>query len=228
MVKEINLLKRNDISFNNISLKLYKDFFKNILCNRVFLYILEDNRKIKLLFEETHFLHILGAHHILGGNYKASKFNEEIELGNMTFEELEKRNNVKFNDFTDRFLNFANFYYTITNCSMIYFDKDVYNNTKNGEKESKMDFKYILYNDLNNKIIHAGLDTYNKGRSFYCKSLIITSIQNKKIINNQIPINIKTIIVEDKKTKKQIFKNDLIINSVNSMNIFTRGIGQAK
>jgi hypothetical protein len=224
MLTQNDLLSINSISnISDVSLILYKKFFDNILCKRLFIYSLEDGSEVKLAFQETHLLHILGIQHILGRNYKASKFNDGINSGTMTFEELEKRNNIIFNDFTDRFLNFSNLYHVITNCSMIYFDKKTYEKNKSSKETTLMDFSYILYKDLENKKIHAGLDTFNKGRSFYCKSLMITSAQNDKIINEQKPILINNIRVIDKKTNNVLYNKN--ISDINTILI---EVGQAQ
>jgi hypothetical protein len=210
MLTVSDLLGINHISsMQDISLKLYKEFFDDILCKRIFLYELEDGKKIKLVFQQNNLLHILGAQHILGNKYKASKFNTEIINGNMTFEELEKKNGIVFNDYTSRFLNFSNLYHVITNCDMVYFDKDTYNKNRKSNEESLMDFSYILYEDINNKKVHAGLDTYNKGFSFYCKSLLVKSIINDSIIKDQVPIKIKNIKVIDIKTKEILLDKDI-------------------
>ena len=204
MLTSDKLLESNNVSMADISLKLYKDFFDKILCTRIFIYSLDDDKQLTLKFEETNLLHILGAQHILGKNYKASKFNKEILNDNMTFEKLEKKNNIVFNDFTDRFLNFANLYHIITNCKMIYFSKDTYNKNKKSKEESLMDFSHILYKDLNNKKLHLGLNTYNKGYTYYGESLLVKSVQNDVLIKEQTPIGIKNIKVIDRKTKKVI------------------------
>ena len=63
----------NDMSdINNISLKLYKEFFIDVLCNRIFKYTTVDGSEITLLFNESEFMHLLGAQHILGKSYKAT------------------------------------------------------------------------------------------------------------------------------------------------------------
>lgn len=210
MLTQDDLLHTNNISnIDDVSLELYKTFFDCILCERVFIYTLEDDTEVKLVFKETNLLHILGAEHILGLKYKATKFNDKITSGEITFKTLEKRNNIVFNDFTDRFLNFSNLYHVLTNCSMIYFDKKIYENTKSSKEPTLIDFSYILYKDLENKKIHAGLDTFNNGRSFYCKSLLITSSQNDKIIYKQQPIAIKTITVLDTKTNKSLLQKNM-------------------
>ncbi|MGF0110897.1 PBECR4 domain-containing protein [Clostridium sp. SGI.024] len=210
MLTVTDLLGVNNISnISDISLKLYKEFFDNILCKRLFLYNLEDGKEIKLVFDPNNLLHILGAQHILGEKYKAQKFNIEIINGDMTFQDLEKRNSIVFNDYTSRFLNFSNLYHVITNCTMVYFDKETYNKNRKSKKESLMDFSYILYEDLNNKKIHAGLDTYNKGFSFYCKSLLVKSSSNDIIIKDQKPVKINNIKVIDIDTKVVLLNKDI-------------------
>lgn len=200
-----DLLDINNVSnMADISLQLYKNFFDNVLCKKVFLYNLKDGSNIKLVFEEQNFLHILGAQHILGDKYKAKKFNDEVAAGTMTFEELDKKNSIVFNDFTDRFFNFSNLYHVITNCEIIYFNKLTYDNNKKSNTDTSMNFSHVLYKDLSNKKIHLGIDTFNNGYSYYGKSLLIKSINNDAIIKGQNPIEIVNIKVIDKKTKQNI------------------------
>lgn len=210
MLTANDLLGVNNITnFDDISLKLYKEFMDNFLCNRIFIYTTEDDNKIKLVFQETNLLHILGAQHILGENYKAKKFNEKILNDKMTFKELERINSIVFNDFTDRFLNYTNLYHVLTNCEVIYFDKDTYDKNRKSTEQSLMNFTYILYKDINNKKIHAGLDTYNNGRSYYCKSLLVKSISNDIFIKEQTPVNIKNIKVIDKSSNNILLDKEI-------------------
>lgn len=210
MLTANDLLGVNNITnFDDISLKLYKEFMDNFLCNRIFVYTTEDDNKIKLVFQETNLLHILGAQHILGENYKAKKFNEKILNDKMTFKELERINSIVFNDFTDRFLNYTNLYHVLTNCEVIYFDKDTYDKNRKSTEQSLMNFTYILYKDINNKKIHAGLDTYNNGRSYYCKSLLVKSISNDIFIKEQTPVNIKNIKVIDKSSNNILLDKEI-------------------
>lgn len=205
MLTSDQLLGANNVSnFTEISLQLYKDFFDNILCKRLFLYSLDDGSKLTLKFEETNLLHILGAQHILGKNYKATKFNKKILDGTMTFQELEMRNIIVFNDFTNRFLNFSNIYHVLTNCKMIYFSKETYKKNKKSKEESLMNFSHILYEDLNGKKLHLGLDTYNKGFTYFGQSLLVKSTNNDVLIKEQTPIEIENIKVIDKETRKVI------------------------
>lgn len=189
---------------NNVSLELYKDFFVNVLCNRIFKYTTIDNEEITLIFNESEFMHILGAQHILGKRYTGTKFNKEIDNGNMTFEKLQERNSRQFTDYINRFLGFANIYYVLTNCEAIYFDKNTYENNTDPKKDSKLNYKYILFQDLYSKKLHIGLDTYNRGRFYYVKSLLVVSEINNKYIKNQEPLYISNIKVIDKRTKATI------------------------
>lgn len=203
----------NDMSdINNISLKLYKEFFNNVLCNRIFKYTTVDGTEITLLFNESEFMHLLGAQHILGRRYKATKFNEEIDNGNMTFQALEQRNSIQFKDDIDRFLGFSNIYHVLTSCEAIYFDKYTYKNNTVPKRNPKFDFKYILFQDLYSKKLHIGIDTYNRGKSYYGKSLLVVSDINDKYIKNQEPLYINNIKVIDKKTKTVI--NDINMEEV--------------
>nr|UVM81354.1 MAG: barnase-EndoU-ColicinE5/D-RelE like nuclease4 [Bacteriophage sp.] len=200
---------------NNVSLKLYKQFYIDVLCKRHFQYTTLDGEKINLLFNETEFMHLLGAGgkgHILGSSYSATKFNEEIDNGNMTFDILQQRNSIQFTDSLDRFLGFANIYYILTNCEAIYFNKDIYNNNTNPKRNAKCNYKYILFQDLFSKKLHVGIDTYNRGYSYYAKSLLVVSEQNKKFIEKQTPLYITNIKVIDRGTKAII--QDINIDEV--------------
>lgn len=197
------MLNNNNINdINNVSLKLYKEFFSDVLCNMIFEYLTIDNESIKIEFKDTQFMHILGAQHILGDKFKASKFNEQIDNGKMTFEELSKRNQNKFKDDLDRFLGFSNIYYVLTNCDAIYFDKQIYKKSVIPNRKTSMDFKYILFQDSYSKKLHLGLDTFNKGRNYYVKSLLVTSELNDKYLKNQKPLLITNIKVIDRRTKE--------------------------
>ncbi|MBD8045811.1 pentapeptide repeat-containing protein [Clostridium faecium] len=196
MIDKENFFNKNNIlNLEDVSLKLYKDFFEEVLCQRIFIYTTSNTEKINLYFAPNNFMHILGCQHILGNNYKASNFNKNIDNGTMSFEVLKSIDNNKFNDFTNRFINFSNVYHVLTNCDVIYFDKKIYN------PKSKVDYKYMLFKDVYSKKIHLGLDTYNKGRSFFCKSLLTTSLGNDKLIKNQLPVPIEKIEVFDKESK---------------------------
>lgn len=196
MISKKDFLNKNNIlNLEDISLKIYKEFFESILCKRVFVYTTNNTEKINLQFSPNNFMHILGCQHILGDNYKASSFNKDIDKGSMSFELLKSLDNNKFNRFASRFLGFSNIYHVLTNCDCIYFDKEAYSS------KSKMNYKYILFEDVYTKKIHLGLDTYNKGRNFFCKSLLTTSLENDKLIRNQKPIQIDKIEVVDKLSK---------------------------
>lgn len=200
----VDLLSKNEnISMSDISLYDYMQFFENVLCTKKFIYELEDGRKIALKFEKNNFMHLIGAQHILGKRYKASKFSENVGLRRMTFEHLERRNNIVFNDLTDRFLHFSNIYYILRNAQLISFDKDVYEDTINNETE--MDYKYLLFEDIGNKKVHIGIDTYNSGRHYYGKSVLVNTINNPKLTKNQEQLYIKNIVIIDLIKKVEIY-----------------------
>lgn len=199
---ELNFFEKNKVNFDNVSLKLYKDFFEDVLCKRVFVYSTDDKSKINLYFKPNNFMHIIGCQHLV--NLTANKFNDAIEDGSMSFEHLQKSNSNKFNDYTDRFLNFSNIYHVLTNCDVIYFNKEIYN------PKSNMQYKYILFEDVFNKKLHLGVDTFNKGRTYFCKSLLVTSVNNDKIIKNQMAIPINKIEVLNKEDRSIIEQKILI------------------
>lgn len=197
---------------NKVSISLYREFFNTILCERVFIYHTIDGKKIKLIFEESNFMHVLGAQHILGRNFKSTKFNSLVDTGEMTFEELDKRNPRQFADDIKRFFGFANIYHVLTNCEVIYFDKDVYENQFIPKKSTKMDYEYLLFQTFNSKRIHVGIGTYNRGRTYFGKSLLVETELNCKLTKDQQPIMISKIEVRDKKTNRII--EDIAISEV--------------
>ncbi|WP_195337131.1 hypothetical protein [Paraclostridium bifermentans] len=200
----------NDL--NDVSLKLYKRFFIQVLCSKVFIYTTIEGIEITLIFNPTNFMHVLGAQHILGDNYKSVKFNEEVDNESMTFDILNTRNPIQFRDDLDRFLGFSNIYYILTNCNAIYFDKSIFENSVTPKRKSTMDFKYILFQDLYNKKLHLGLDTFNKGKTYYPKSLLVTSELNDKFIKGQDPLYITNIKIIDRSTK--VILEDIHISEV--------------
>lgn len=113
-------------------------------------------------------MHLIGAQHILGKRYKASKFNDNVGLRRITFEHLERRNNIVFNDLTDRFLHFSNIYYILRNAQLISFDKDVYEDTINNPKliknQEQLYIKNIFIIDLIKKV-----EIYNKQKEIHKK-----------------------------------------------------------
>lgn len=200
MLTESDLLSKNNISsIADISLKLYLQFFRNHICPKVFDYTSVDGEIIRLIFDESNFMHLLGAQHILGERYKSVKFNEGIDDGSMTFEELDKRNPIEFRGTIDRFVGFGNIYSVLTNCSAVYFDKSIYDAQL--KSKSTMDFKYLLFEDIFGQKVHIGIDTYNKGKTFYGKSVLVSAIQNDKLIKDQTKLDIKKIEIIAKRTK---------------------------
>lgn len=198
MLRESDLLGVNSPCLQDISLRLYKKFYDNVLCKKIFRYTLENGKVIVLLFSPNNFMHIIGAQHMLGNDYKATKFNQKIESGELTLKSLQETNAKAFSDYTDRILGFSSLYYVLTNCSIISFDKAIYNNNITAKGKAKIDFDYIIFKDINNKKIHLGLDTYNRGKTYYPKSMLISSALNNVLIKDQIQIPVVKIEVIDR------------------------------
>lgn len=208
MLTETDLLSKNNISnISEVSLKLYLQFFRNHICPKLFIYTSVDGTVIKLMFDENNFMHLLGAQHILGDKYKSTKFNKGIDNASMTFEELDRRDPIEFRGTIDRFVGFGNIYSVLTNCSAVYFDASIYNAQL--KKKSTMDFKYLLFEDIFGQKVHVGIDTYNKGKTFFGKSVLVSSIQNDKLIKGQTKLDIKKIEIVDKRTKSVLQTIDI-------------------
>lgn len=76
-----------------------------------------------------------------------------------------------------------------------------------------MNFTNILYEDLNNKKLHLGINTYNKGFTYVGESLLVKPAHNDALIKEQTPVGIKNIKVIDRTTKKVI--DNIIYNQSN-------------
>lgn len=206
----------NSVSYinniNQVSIPLYREFFNTVLCERIFIYHTVDGKKIKLLFKENDFMHILGAQHILGRNFKSSKFNDLVDSREMTFEELDRRNTMQFADDIKRFFAFANIYQVLTNCDVIYFDKDIYENQFIPKKNTKMNYEYLIFQMFNSKRIHIGIDTYDRGRTYFGKSLLVETKFNCKLTKNQHLRIISRIEVINKRSNNII--EDIVVREV--------------
>lgn len=190
-------------SLNDVSIKLYKDYFFEILITRIFKYTGIDEKgnkvEISVAFQPGDLMHILGAHHLLVKDYKGTKFNKRVDKGKMSFEILERINNKEFNKYTPRFICFGYIYQILTNCKAIIFNKEVYQ----AEHDSDLNFKFVLFEDIYGKKVHLGIDTY-KEITYFVKSLLVTSKANQKFIKNQEKVIIKQIEIINKRSKQTL------------------------
>jgi hypothetical protein len=154
---------------NDISLQTIQEFYKEHLCDRLFVYELEDTDRpiIKLRFSEFHLSHLLGFHYILkptrkGTSYTGQSGYDRIKDGTVTFDFLKQANNQWFKSKKNRMLYFPFVYQILQNPTAIIFDQQLVS--------TRLDVDIILYNQLNNTYLHLGIDKDEDSDFYYPKS----------------------------------------------------------
>lgn len=107
----------------------------------------------------------------------------------MTFAELERKNSIVFNDFTDRFLNFSNLYYVLTNCDMVKdcSINDLANHIADIAKLNKDTNIYGDYNGIGRALAdELNIRGYNKLHNTQLVSIDYPSNRYRKIISKYI------------------------------------------
>ena len=82
--------KFKKISFSQVNLKEFFIFYKNFICPYKYTYILNDENKLVIIFEENNFSHLLGLHKFKKiKSYKySSDINKDIESNKITLNYL--------------------------------------------------------------------------------------------------------------------------------------------
>ena len=80
-------------NMDDVSLSLYKDFSQDILINRKFQYLLEDDTVVNIEFSETCIHHLLGIQHIDRSISPAELFTK-VDQG-LSFSSFEQNDSIK-------------------------------------------------------------------------------------------------------------------------------------
>lgn len=202
----INIKYIPDLS--NISLKLLFEFYEEYLCKRVYKFTLEDGQIIKVTFKDvSEIYHISGIKHLYKNNFMdGSKFADGVCEGKIDFVSLEKINPNAFNDFSERIRSFACIDTILKNCEYLWFAEGKIAGTK-------ITVKYLLLKAIEGYNLHLGIDTYNKGRTYYPKTLLVTkgASKNKFVNKASEKYKVKRLEIIIKETGEV----EEIINSIN-------------
>lgn len=190
MISKDFLELNKKISFSQINLKLFLEFYKNEICNYTYEYLLEDDSKIILLFEENSFSHLLGLHKF----NKIKKYKKAIDINNdilsekIIFKDLFNNRKEISNELIDRLTFFPTLKTLINNTSTVleYNINTIFN--------SKIKFSFLLNSNKINVIVYLAIkeikentricipvsflvDRVDKFRNLNLKEIKITSIQ---------------------------------------------------
>ncbi|HDR7455009.1 TPA: hypothetical protein QCX53_005139 [Bacillus cereus] len=153
----------------DISLQVIQKFYKEHLCDRLFIFELDDPQRsiIKLRFKEANLSHLLGIHYILkptkkGASYAGQNGYNLLENGTVTFELLKTTNKQWFKSKKNRMLYFPFVYQVLQNPTAIIFSSS--------HLTTQLDLDIILYNHLDNTYLHLGLDKDSDSDFYYPKS----------------------------------------------------------
>jgi hypothetical protein len=180
-------------SEKDISLQTLQTFYKENLCDRVFIFELDDPDRpvIKIRFHENHLCHLLGIQYVVKklknkSEYSGAKGYQKLENGTLTIDFLKQTNNTWYKSKKNRMLYFPFVLQVVSNPTVIVFSDE--------NLQTKLDFDIILYNHTDNTYLHLGLDKTSGSEFYYPKSFY----EQKKDdhINGRKQLTIESIKVE--------------------------------
>lgn len=185
---------------DEISLGLLFDFYENHLCKRIYKFTLDDGQQIKITFKNTsEIYHVSGIKHLYKGNYMdGSRFAQEVYAGSIDFTSLEKINPNAYNDYSERIRSFACIDTIMKNCEYLWFAEGKIAGTD-------ISVKYLLLKAVEEYNLHLGIDTYNKGKTYYPKTLLVTKGAKKNKF------------VDKASEKFRVSKLEIIIKETNTL-----------
>lgn len=179
----------------DLSLQTIQEFYKENLCDRLFVFELEDTSRqtIKLRFKEDHLCHLLGIHYIMSSTQNATSYAGHsgynlLRNGTVTFDFLKTTDRINFKSKKNRMLYFPFVYQVLQNPTAIIFDGSTTN--------TRIDVDIILYNQLNNTYLHLGLDRNGKSAYYYPKSFYDRKKNDHITGQTQITIKSKRIEID--------------------------------
>lgn len=206
----LNVKKLMNIKYipaqKDITLKLLFEFYEEYLCKRVYKFTLENGQEIKVIFKDTsEIYHISGIKHLYKGNFMdGSKFADEVSEGKIDFDCLEKLNPKAYNDFSERIRSFACIDTILKNCEYLWFSEGKIDGTK-------ITVKYLLLKAIEGYNLHLGIDTYNNGRTYYPRTLLVAKGAGKnKFINKaseKYKVKMLEIIIKETGEVEEIINN---------------------
>lgn len=153
----------------DITLQTIQQFYKEHLCDRVFIFELDDPNRpfVKLRFHERDLCHLLGIQYVVKGlrnknQYAGEPGYNKLEDGTVMFDFLRTTNNAWFKSKRNRMLYFPFVYQIVQNPTMIIFTA--------GASTTKLDVDIILYSHMDNTYLHLGIDKDADSDFYYPKS----------------------------------------------------------
>lgn len=175
---------------NDLSLQTIQSFYKEHLCDRLFIFHLDDDtrKQIKLRFDEKDLCHLLGIHYIVKGmrnkyDYAGRKGYKLLEDGTVTFDFLKQTNKKWFKSIKKRMLYFPFVYQIIHGPSIIEFTAP--NDT------SRLELDLIIYSYSDNTYLHLGLDKDIDSDFYYPKSFF--DRKKSDYIDGRTSINVVSV-----------------------------------
>ena len=180
-----------------ISLELLLNFYEQYLCTKVFIFTLEDDTEVKIIFTDgSEIFHLLGANHIYAGTPMTGKrFANGVRDGSITLATLRKVNAKAYRDYLDRICSLA--------CIDAVLKKSEYLWFKDGRIQgSSIEVKYLLLKNIDQKSLHLGIDRRHEGKPYFAKTLLVTegSSRNKFIDLASACFKVKRLQIRDKES----------------------------
>lgn len=153
----------------DVSLQTIQSFYKEHLCDRVFVFHLDDEtrKEIKVRFDEKDLCHLLGIQYVVRGlknkyDYSGKAGYQRLEDGTVTFDFLKKTDKNWYKSKKKRMLYFPFVYQIIHNPSVIEYTPP--NNT------TRLDLDIIIYSHLDKTYLHLGIDKDVDSDYYYPKT----------------------------------------------------------
>ncbi|WP_019244574.1 MULTISPECIES: PBECR4 domain-containing protein [Bacillus] len=183
----------------NLSLQTIQAFYKEHLCDRLFIFHLENEiiHTIKLRFEEANLCHLLGIQYVVQNlrnkyEYSGQKGYDKIENGTVTFDFLKKTHNKWYKSKRKRMLYFPFTHQIISAPTIIEYQPH------NEKTNLKLDL--IIYSHLDNTYLHLGLDKDKDSDYYYPKSFFDRKKDDIISSSTSIPVNSVNIIIDQKES----------------------------
>ena len=180
MLSICDLINRESLpKAQEISLELIMDFYELYLCKRIYIFTLEDDTEVKIIFTDgREVFHLLGVNHIYGNTpMTGTRFVKGVRDGSITLATLHKINAKAYRDYLDRICSIA--------CVDAVLKKSEYLWFKDGKIQgSDIKVKYLLLKSIEEKSFHLGIDQRSEGKPYFAKTLLVTKGSNRnKFIN---------------------------------------------
>ena len=183
----------------DVSLKLYKDFSKDILLRRRFLYTFHDGSEINVIFTEFGIYHMLGIQHV-NGRIPREHFFEEIDNG-LSLRTFEANRGIerRYKNIKPRVRFFSCVYQTMRLGEVFYCPSGKVVNRDNVEMD------YIVYRNISGKGLNIGIRQQQEGPGYLPLTILVSRQIDPEIYidRNNVKL-VKTLVISDSVTGETI------------------------